>query len=725
MKLKNNIEPFAVGFLNAEIDDIEYRVASGLLNYAKMHPISIEPQNYFAGEYSGVYDYGFDCSGVRYSIGTGVNVRYDLIEKEIKDFPCYKDELEYIKTEIAKYDMDVVVANTNSHTEKMMTTMRICHGGDWGGHTNPDHKLYMDIGTNGLRDKIEKYRKINKGKDIFYDSLIMALDALDTLAERYGMLARKMSYSATDNDKIILERIANTFTHCPKNPPRDFFEACQMFYLLFTFIGVDSPGRFDQYMIKYYKMSDEDDRRICLDKLWEAFHKTRAWNLCISGSDENWNDQTNELSYAILETARKLKYNTPNLTMRVHRNTPQKLIDEAVETISTGIGMPVLYNDECVCPALEGIGIPKEHSHLYCMNGCNQIDIEGKSHMGLEDGEVCLAKCLELTMFNGVCQYSNELLGKKTGDVTKLKTYEEFYNAYKSQVEYVTDVTTTMANRSQEIMSKIAPNVLFSTIMEGCIERARDFKNKGPLYGHGQILAEGIADTVDSLSAIKYFIYETKKYNMQTLLDALKANFKGYDDLYRDFSKFKKFGNDEKYTDEIARNVVSHFFEYLMTKKTFRGGIYTGGCSPFKRVALFGEKIGALPNGKKKGDAILADSIGAVPGCDKEGITSLINSVLSYDQSIAISGFVLNLKFNKAIFNTEDGRKAFKAIVKTYFENGGQQISPMVVSKDELEDAKIHPERHRNLIVRVGGYSDYFVDLTPELQENIIKRSTI
>lgn len=238
-----------------------------------------------------------------------------------------------------------------------------------------------------------------------------------------------------------------------------------------------------------------------------------------------------------------------------------------------------------------------------------------------------------------------------------------------------------------------------------------------------KILVEGIADAADSLAAMKYYIFETGKYTMSELIDALQNNFAGYEELYKDFSSFKKFGNDDDYVDSIAVDIVDHFFCYLRTKQTFRGGTYTGGCSPFNRVASYGEKIMALPNGKLADDAVLADSIGSVPGEDTNGITALLNSALKYPHSLAGSGFILNLKFNKSLFEHERGHLAAKALIKSYFADGGQQLSPMVVSCEELEDALIHPEKHKNLIVRVGGYSDYFIKLSPELQQNVIRRT--
>ena len=718
-KFKNRIEPFAVGYLQAERDSIEYKVACGMLERAKNIELTISPDRIFAGKFNDFNEYAF-----RYEYGTGVQTNKEIFDRKIEKYPQYKEELELIWEEMIKLDFyTTLFPNGLTELQKKQMEQKVCHGGDWIGHSNPIY--FLENGTTALKEKIGKYRKINKGKDDFYDSILICVEALEILGERYRDYAFQTAkkYGGEKAERLI--RIGKAFENIPKNKPRNLFEACQMFWFIFSFDGYDSPGRLDQTLIKYYRKANKREREECLEGLWELFHDTRTWNLCISGSDEFRNDQTNELSYDILKVARKFKYQTPNLTMRVHKNTPQKLLEEATETIATGIGMPVLYNDECVCPALEAFGITPEDSHNYCMNGCNQIDIYGKSHMGLEDGEVCLAKCLQLALNNGVCSISGEKLGTETGEPAEFKTFDEFFEAYKKQVEFVTDSTVDMANISQELVSKYAPNPHRSNFVEGCIEKGLDFKNQGPIYGHGQILAEGLADTVDSLAAVKHFVYDTKKYTMQELVDALENDFEGCDRLYYDFSRYEKFGNNCAQTDEIYKQVTEHFYKYLLTKETFRGGIYGGGCSPFKRAASFGIKVGALPNGKKKDSSLLADSIGSVPGCDINGATALLNSVMSVDQTLAKSGHILNLKFNKEIFATEDNRKLFLAIVKTYFENKGQQVSVSVVSAEDLLKAKEKPELYKNLIVRVGGYSDYFVTLTPELQENIIKRTLL
>ena len=711
-------EPFAAGFLESDAESAELKIACGLYSWAKHIPLSIPKHRYYAGQFPE------QTMAVRYTFGEGVWLEEPVAEAQMQAHPELKKALSALYAKMRPWDTRGKIHADKSDLENAVY-QKVGWGGEWLGHANPDFGLWLRLGTDGLRSKIEHYRKKNPGKEEFYDALSLSMDAMDVLGSRYGALAKEMAQTAEGAERQKLLRIAGAFENIPARPPRDFFEACQMFWLIFSFDHPDSPGRLDQFMAEYYLPHEEADRVFCLEKLWELFHEDRTWNLCISGSDADGRDQTNQLSYDILQVARKYRFNTPNLTMRVHPNTPEALWESAAETLATGIGMPAFYNDACVVPALVKWGIPKEDAHGYCMNGCNQIDIFGKSHMGLEDGEVSLAKCMELALFDGVCQKTGATLGAKTGNAANFQTFDELFAAYTGQVEYITDWMTDMANRSQKIHAENGPNPIRSCLTEGCIEKGRDYTDGGPLYNYGQFLAEGIADTVDSLLAVKHLVFEQKKYSMNRLLHALQSDFADEEQLLADFSGDEKFGNHTPEADAMYKKVVEHFFCYLMTKRTYRGDSYGGGCSPFNRVATYGAAIGALPNGKRKDSALLADSVGAVPGCDREGPTALLSAVLSADQTMARSGYVLQIKLPKQILQTTEGRKALISLAKTYFAAKGQQLTVNALSLEELLDAQKHPERHENLIVRVGGYSAYFTTLSPELQENVIKRTEI
>ena len=711
------IDPFLYGYFENETLEHGERVGLALLCASKNLPVKFSRQ--LLPDTAFVTESG--SSG--YAPSEGLWFSDENILKLAEQYPEHKETLLHFIEEINIYRNKSKLLN--SPITDALNDSGAHWGGGWGGHGNPDYGRIINFGTDYIRSIIAENRDKYPDEDWFYNSCSYALDAIDIMGSRYHEEALKRAEECENKDnKVFFLRMANTFLIVPKKPAYDFTSAMCSFMLIFALDGSDSPGRFDQYMYPAYLKTENKEEVIdLLDRLWDYFKDHRSWNLCISGSDETYNDESNELTYAILEMVKKKGYNTPNLTCRVHRNTPDKLWNAIADTLSVGTGLPALYNDDVVCVALEKIGIPPKDSHDYCMNGCNQIDILGKSHMGLEDGEVIFTKCLEFALHNGVDAMTNEKISIETGDPVTFTTYERFEKAFMDQLEFVTYNSCSSANRYQQMRGVFQPHPLRSCLIEGCLEKGRDYRNGGPLYNHGQILAEGIADTGDSLYAIKKLVYDEKKYTMEELVDALNKNFDGYEKLYHDFKNCEKFGNDIEEVDSITARALNRFFTVLKRNNTYRGGVFTGGCSPFNRAANYGKKTAALPNGKFKGEPLLADSIAATPGRDTHGPTAQIKSVLKFNHFDAGSGFVFQNKFQKKMFNTEKGKTSFIALAKAFFAGGGQQYTISVVSPDELLDAKEHPENYRNLIVRVGGYSDYFVNLTTELQDNVIKRT--
>ena len=718
MEIKE-LEPFAWGYIHSKKSDPESRIAAGIYAFAEEAEIRIDPAERFVAPVGVMGSYG-----VNYGRAEGISLNVRNRDAEIARYPAQAGEIRKMFDFFFPYETVRIISKFRTPEQEKMEINKCCWAAG-GGHSNPDYEMILRIGTNGIREKIKTFRAVHTDKGDFYDALETTLDALELLAARYGALAEEMLATAEGEDRETLSRLAETFRRIPQQPPRNFFEACEMFWFTFAFLDIDSPGLFDYALGPYYENDDPDDRWACLERLWELFRKTRTWNLCVGRSDEFGVYHTCRLTYDVLKMAREKRYDTPNLTLRLNKNAPEEIWRAAAQTLATGIGMPAIYNDECVCTALEALGIPASDAHLYCMNGCNQIDIFGKSHMGLEDGEISVAKALEFALFNGVDRFSGEKLGADTGDAAAYQSFEELMAAYKKQIEFMADYIVTTSNAAQQVFAERAPNPYKSLIVQGCIEKGLDYKARGPIYGHGQVLTEGLPDTADSLAAVKHWVFDTKKYTMAQLVDALDKNFEGYEDLWHDFSSYHKFGNDIEDVDAIYAEITDHIYRYFQTKPTWRGGVFGVGCSTFDRAANYGAHLGALPNGKKKGDKLLADSIGATPGCDKLGPTALLSSVLCANQYLATSGNVMQLKFSRAQFGAQTGMEAFIALAKAYFAGGGQTLQVNVVSREELLDAADHPERHQNLIVRVGGFSQYFVKLPPDLQQNIIARTEV
>ena len=650
------VDPFLYGYFSDESLEHGERVGLALLSAAKNLEIRFSsqllPETAFETKYG--------SSG--YSPSAGLWFSEENIIKLAENFPEHEETLRsyLMKLNVFKGKAKRLFCDSTEALDRSGAQW----GGGWGGHSNPDYGRIINFGTEHIRGIIAESRDKHPDEAWFYRSCSYALDAMDILGERYREAALEMAKNCgIAEDKEFLLRVSKAFETVPKKPAYDFTSAICSFMLVFALDGSDSPGRFDQYMYPSYS-NTENKAEITdiLDRLWDYFRDHRSWNLCISGSDENWNDESNGLTYDILSVVRKKGYNTPNLTCRIHRNTPDKLWNAVADTLATGTGLPALYNDDVVCAALEKIGITPEDSHDYCMNGCNQIDILGKSHMGLEDGEVLFTKCLEFALYNGVDPMSGEKVSFESGDARNFATNESFERAFLDQLEFVTYNSCGSAITYQHLRGVFEPHPLRSCLIEGCLEKGRDYRNGGPRYNHGQILAEGIADTGDSLYAVKKLVYDEKKYTMSELIDALNANFEGYEQLYHDFKNCEKFGNDIDEVDKITVRALNRFFTVLKRNNTYRGGVFTGGCSTFNRAAGYGRRTAALPNGKLKGEPLLADSIAATPGRDTNGPTAQIKSVLKYNHTDACSGFVFQNKFEKKMFCSEKGKASFIAL---------------------------------------------------------------
>ncbi len=657
-------EPFAKGYIDTEGKHQAFRIATGIWRAVKEMPVFIDPDDVIVGE-------PIPHAIVNYSFGAGIHVDRALARTYLTQEN--NNSIRSVINRIIEYFDDKstceIFEKSLSEHEKRSIERKVFWAGGWGGHTLLDYEVLLMEGTVGLREKIrERMATVhNNDEREWLESLELICYAFEDFAKRYADEARAMLDRETDPVKRreLLE-IEAVCRKVPRYPADTWREALQAFWFVFVFDQVDSPGRFDQYMYPYFRRSldsgemDVDEAQRLLEKVWIRFEKVRAWNLCIGGQKADGEDATNELSYMILDVAKKYGYQAPNLTMRCHKNTPLSLWDKAIEVVCSGIGMPAFYNDEVVIPAMMRFGIPLQDARDYAMNGCNQIDIQGKSHMGLEDGELNLLKCLELALNRGKCRLTGQQLGPDTGDPCGFKTFDQVMDAYKRQVEYFTRMLTDVANRSQKVYAVYAPNPFRSLLVSDCIEKCRDFKDGGPRYNHGQILTEGIANTADSLAAIKRLVFEEKRLSMSRLVEAIDNNFEGFEDVKSLLDANEhRYGNDDDYVDSIAADIVHHFYKELMKYRTHRGGIYGGGCSTYVRAPEFGLYTGATPDGRFARSP-LVDSVGPCQGKDRKGPTAVLNSVVKVDHTLALSGYVLNLKFNKSMLQSDKAKHALR-----------------------------------------------------------------
>ena len=722
---KTPIDLFSYTYMNSVGESHEVRLARAIYARWAAMPAVIDDTDLIVGRMAGHSIGGF-------SFGGGITCDTGYADELTKEHPDRKDEIEAI----VQFWQDKTVSSHIhwSEDEQYLSGQNVYWAG-WGGHTILDYTRILAIGTEGLRKHIRNAMAViaDEKKPGFHKGLLIMCDAIDAFAGNYAETAQKRALEETNpKRKKELAEIAEICSKVPYHGASSFREALQTFWFIHLLDGTDSPGRFDQYMFPYFNRDIEngvitkDEAQSLIDHLWKRFNDVRSWNVCISGLKPDGTDGTNDLTYMCLEATKRCQKVAPNLSLRLHKNSPDELWMKALEVIETGVGMPALYNDDVLIPAMMRYGITEEDARDYAMNGCSQIDIQGKSHMGLEDGEVNLLKCLQLALNNGFDPFPSfggagvgkQQIGPETGDT--FASFDDVMNAYKKQVEYATMRVCKAANIVQQAHAETSPNLFRSLFVDDCIKKGINFKAGGPRYNHGQILTQGIANTADSLAVIKKLVFEEKSVSMEELMEALQNNFP--DEKFRQklINEVPKYGNDDDYVDSIAEEIVEHFYTELNKHHTWRGGTYGGGSIVFTRAVSFGRHVGATPDGRIA-YTILADSVGPTRGLDRNGPTSMLKSVAKTPQVLAQSTYLLNMKFTPAVLR--DNKEKVMALLKTYFSEGGQQIQVNVVDKETLLKAKADPDSYRNLVVRVGGFSGYFTQLSHELQDDIIART--
>ncbi|MDH7567996.1 MAG: pyruvate formate lyase family protein [Armatimonadota bacterium] len=712
-------DPFSAAYLRCEDPRHVVRLAHALRAWWSATPALIEADDRLVGR---LHAHG--VAGFAY--GSGIFCRADTAAQLAAECPRWAGHLQEL---VAFWRSWQPASRVHlPEDEALMSGNRVYWAG-WGGHTVLGFDQLLAEGTEGIRARIQRAQagESDPEKRAFRDALLVVCDGLDAFAARYARAARNAAAGEGDpRRRAELEAIAARCEWVPRRGARTFPEALQSFWFVHLLDGCDSPGRIDQFLLPYYQHDREagllsaEEAQAWMDHLWKRFNDTRSWNVCVGGLLPDGRDGTNDLTYMAIEATRRCQKVAPNLSLRVHPGTPRALWQKAIECIETGVGMPALYNDEVLIPALTRYGIPVEEARDYALNGCCQVDIQGRSHMGLEDGELNLLKCLELALHDGFDPVQQRQVGPRTGNARAFTSFEEVWSAYTAQVEFFTRRMIAAANAVQQAHAETSPNLLRSLFVADCIEKGVDFKAGGARYNHGQILTQGIANTADSLAAIRRLVFEERVLTMDTLLDALDGNFpdEGLRQLL--LRRAPKFGNDEPEVDALAARVIDHFYRHLNTYRTWRGGVYGGGSIVFVRAPLFGSHVGATPDGRRAG-APLADSVGPSQGRDTHGPTAMFQSVARVPQVLAQSAYVLNVKFPRSVVRQK--REEVIALFQAYFAAGGQQIQANVVDRETLLRAREHPEEHAGLVVRVGGYSDYFVRLSPALQEDIIART--
>ncbi len=626
------------------------------------------------------------------------------------------------------------------------------------GHVLIDYEKLLAIGINGIKKQIKAeqetltvWNKENLQKDRFYRSAYSMCDSVIAFARRYSDLARELADRETDSTRHAeLLQISRVCKRVPEFPAESFREALQSFWFLQIILqiydnGVSvTPGRFDQYMYKYYSADiakgalTKAEAQELLEAMWVKFIepvklykkdgvKTNAGfpmgqNLTIAGVTPEGVDATNDLSYRCLEAHSHMLLMQPNFSVRLNNRTPQAFIKRVCEVIRKGSGMPQLINDEVYVPAMLGMGIPLAEARDYAPVGC--VEITPLNFFGrVSAGYINFAKIMEFALNDGKCRLTGRQVGPLTGEPRQFTTIDEVKQAYRQQMFACLDVSAKLNNMLDMVNEEIMPAPLISLFVGDCIERGADVTAGGQRYTWTTPYGVGLANVADSFITIQKGIFEQGLFTMDKLIDMLNSNFEG-DEPLRQYiiNKLPKYGNDDPQADAYAKFVADTFFDATEGRECYWGGKFAPAMVPVTAYMPCGRGAGALPDGRKSMEP-LADGVSPNYGADRHGPTAVLKSVNVIDHTRCIGGEIFNRKFTPASVSTEAGMKKWLALIRAHIAMGNAHIQFNIVDEKTLIEAQQNPEKHRGLVVRVAGYSAFFTELSPDVQKTIIERT--
>ncbi len=673
------------------------------------------------------------------------------------------------------------------------------------GHVSVDYGKVLKIGYKGIiKEAEEAIKKLNVSDSDyskryqFLQAVIISCNAVCDYAARYVTLAKTEAQNCTDEKrKAELLKIAENCARVPANGATSFYEACQSFWFVQMLIQVESsghsisPGRFDQYMYPYYAADLEkgaitrEFAQELIDCIWvklNDFTKVRDaasaegfagyslfQNLIAGGQDADGKDATNDISYMCMNATLHVNLPQPSFSVRVWNGTPHEFMLRAAEVTRTGIGLPAYYNDEVIIPALQSRGLTLEDAREYNIIGCVEPQKGGKTDGWHDAAFFNMCRPLELVFSNGVDK--GVQVGLQTGDVTKMTSFEEFYDAYKKQMLYFIELMVNADNAIDLAHAERCPLPFQSCMVEDCIGRGKSLQEGGAIYNFTGPQGFGIANMADALYAIKKLVFEEKSVTMAEYKEAIDNNYgkdmdaklaekitasvakklvedgkmlsredvqiiyetvvknnctqeqkQKYDRLLEKIEGLAKFGNDIEEVDEFARDVAYTYTRPLLKYRNPRGGQYQAGLYPVSANVPLGAQTGATPDGRLANTPV-ADGVSPAAGRDIKGPTAAANSVSKLDHFIASNGTLFNMKFHPSALAGESGLESFVALVRGYFDQKGSHMQFNVVSRETLRDAQKNPEKYKSLVVRVAGYSALFTTLSRSLQDDIINRT--
>ncbi len=635
------------------------------------------------------------------------------------------------------------------------------HALNGGGDSNPGYDVVlMKKGMLDIQREAEEHLarlEYEHPEDIdkiyFYRSIIDTAEGVMIYAKRLSQHAAELAAKETDSRrKAELVKIAEVNARVPAHAPETFWEAIQAVWTVESLLVVEenqtgmSIGRVDQYMYPFYR-ADIDAGRMteyeafdlagCMlikmsEMMWitsEGGSKFFAGyqpfvNMCVGGVTREGRDATNDLTYLLMDAVRHVRIYQPSLATRVHNKSPQKYLKKIVDVIRSGMGFPAVHFDDSHIKMMLSKGVSMEDARDYCLMGCVEPQKSGRLYQWTSTAYTQWPICIELVLNHGVPQWFGKQVTPDMGPLEQFDSYEKFEHAVKEQIRYITKWSSVATVITQRVHREYAPKPLMSLMYEGCMESGRDVSAGGAMYNFGPgVVWSGLATYVDSMAAIKRLVFDEKKYTLAQMNEALKANFEGYPQIKADCLAAPKYGNDEDYADLIAADLV-HFTEVEHRKYRTLYSVLSHGTLSISNNTPFGQLLGASANGREAWMP-LSDGISPTQGADYKGPTAIIKSVSKMANDYMNIGMVHNFKLMAGLLDTPEGENGIITLIRTACMLGNGEMQFNYLDNEVLLDAQKHPEKYRDLVVRVAGYSAFFVELCKDVQDEIISRTVL
>ena len=615
------------------------------------------------------------------------------------------------------------------------------------GHFLPNYERMLKLGVKGYLESIE-----GRQGDL-YQAARIAGEGLVDLAHRFAQEAELLAAEEKDPVRAAeLREIAFICHKVPCYPAETFHEALQSLWLTHMAVNLEglnsaiSFGRMDQYLYPYYERDLEQGRisrdtarelllcfsAKCTEHVFLLSEKVSQFHggylvvqaVIVGGMDRNGKDAVNDLTYLFLDVMEEAGLRDPNYQARVHAGSPEKYVERVAEVARKGHAVPALFGDEAAIASLKAHNYPLEEARDYAVVGCVELALPGKSFFSTDAGLFNLPLCLELALNQGKRFRSRRRIGMATPEPATFTSIEQVLGAFQTQVEYMAARMVSDLQVVEKGNRDYHPTPLSSMLVDGCLESGKDVTEGGALYNSSGIQGVGVADVADSLAALDYVVFQRRKYTMPQVMRALRANFATAPEIHGELSEAPKYGNDHQSPDRYADLVARIFHDALAKHVNTRGGQYVPGFYSVTCHIAFGKKVGALPSGRRAGEPFAA-SLGPANGRDRSGPTALLKSVARVDSRLSPNGYALNLRFDPATLAGDEGVNVLVGLIKGFFGYGGMEMQLNVLDPEMLEDARLHPGTHPELVVRVSGYCAYFDDLPDDAKLEIISRTRL